>query len=276
MTYDRYIALGDSISIDLYPSYDNNGSEHFSAIRKIGAASLLFKNDNRLWPDFRGRDLSTLFPACEFVNDNTGAFPGTGATDNFTADGATTVDVHEHLKLITASDEATLITLTVGGNDLLTMIGVSGALRDEHMGDFRDENPSAAVAHRVEKILAALFEKRPHATVLLSTVYDPSDGTNMLPVRGEMLRLDIAAGWLRDYNDRLRKIAQSDSRIRLADIHAHFLGHGLTTTEENRWYWRDMIIEPSARGASEIRRVWLDALLEAPADELTRDLEVTG
>ena len=47
----------------------------------------------------------------------------------------------------------------------------------------------------------------------------------------------------------------------VADIHARFLGHGLTEPDPpRRWYWDDMIIEPNARGASEVRRLWLRAV----------------
>jgi hypothetical protein len=46
----------------------------------------------------------------------------------------------------------------------------------------------------------------------------------------------------------------------VADAHAHFLGHGVTAPEEERWYWKRSWIEPNAAGASEIRRLWLDAL----------------
>ena len=48
------------------------------------------------------------------------------------------------------------------------------------------------------------------------------------------------------------------------DVHRHFLGRGVTAAEGDRWYWRRNLIEPNARGASEIRRVWW-ALLEATA-----------
>jgi hypothetical protein len=52
----------------------------------------------------------------------------------------------------------------------------------------------------------------------------------------------------------------------LADVHRHLLGHGMTAAEPDRWYWRRNPIEPGARGASEIRRVWWD-LLEGFASE---------
>jgi len=55
-------------------------------------------------------------------------------------------------------------------------------------------------------------------------------------------------------------------RVLLADVHAHFNGHGVTAPESERWYWRRSLIEPNARGASEIRAVWLAALADAATD----------
>jgi hypothetical protein len=34
----------------------------------------------------------------------------------------------------------------------------------------------------------------------------------------------------------------------------------VTALDRDRWYWRRNMIEPNARGASEMRRVWLEAL----------------
>lgn len=49
--------------------------------------------------------------------------------------------------------------------------------------------------------------------------------------------------------------------VRIVPIHDHFLGHGLAEPDPDaRWYWRHSIIEPSARGASEVRRLWLESL----------------
>jgi hypothetical protein len=93
----------------------------------------------------------------------------------------------------------------------------------------------------------------------VSTVYDPSDQTNRLP--GYQRTLDREAEMLREYNEFVSKLATTDERLRLADIHQHFLGHGLTAPEDERWYLRESIIEPSARGASEVRRLWV-ALVE--------------
>lgn len=225
--FTHYIALGDSISIDIYPAADaeRRFAGRFST-DELGAVSLLVKNDDKLWPEFRGRSL------------------GIPVTD-LTADGATTESLLRQVERIDASDAPTLVTITAGGNDLLGHIGSRGP------------NPAPQIEARLRTAIARVLEQRPNATVLVGTVYDPSDGTNVLDGRG---RLDREAEWLADYNDRIRKLVTTDKRLKLADIHKHFLGHGLTAPLEERWYLRESIIEPSARGASEVRRVWLEAI----------------
>jgi hypothetical protein len=61
-------------------------------------------------------------------------------------------------------------------------------------------------------------------------------------------------------NDRIRDVALRTPDSAVADAYRHFLGHGVTAAEADRWYWHRSWIEPNAAGASEIRRLWLDAL----------------
>lgn len=224
-----YIALGDSISIDLYPAADV-ARRHPGKARtdRLGAASLLVENDDLLWPEFRGRDLKSRFPDIK-------------ATD-LTSDGATTQTLLWQVDRIPQSDEETLVTITAGGNDLLG-------------GD-----AAAPIANRLQKAIERVLDLRPNAIVIVGTVYDPSDGTNRLP--GVPGTLDREAKELRDYNDRVRKLIESDSRLRLTEIHGHFLGHGLTASERDRWYLQESVIEPNARGASEVRRLFLSNVLD--------------
>lgn len=225
----EYIALGDSISIDEYPRRETLQSG-------LGAASLFYRNDYAYWPEFAGRDLSSLFPNTRFVN--------------LTADGATTEDVIKWQLLQldrsgTMGAEA-IVTITAGGNDLL-----------DHLRD--DEPPPhlvSATASRLGQIVDEVLELYPRARVLLGNVYDPSDGTGVL--FGE--RFDRGAVWLAELNDAIRRIASEDDRIVLIDIHQHFLGHGITAPESDFWYWSGLIVEPNARGASEVRRLWLEAV----------------
>lgn len=233
-SFARYIALGDSISIDIYPAADaQRRYPGRASTDRLGAASLLYENDDTMWPEFRGRDLRSQLPSVRF--------------DDLTADGATTQSLLRQVERITPAPERTLVTITAGGNDLLGEIGFRGS------GD-----PVAPIAERLRAAVARVLELRPSSLVLVGTVYDPSDGTNRLP--GYQRALDREAEWLSEFNDFIRTLASTDPRLRLADIHRHFLGHGLTVPEDERWYLRESIIEPSARGASEVRRLWLDAL----------------
>jgi len=61
-------------------------------------------------------------------------------------------------------------------------------------------------------------------------------------------------------NAHVRRLAEGTPGVVLADVYRHFLGHGTSVPESDRWFWRRSLVEPNARGASEIRRVWLDAL----------------
>ena len=213
-----YIALGDSISIDLYPLHDAQLRHpgRFST-DKLGAASLLCRNDDKMWPEFKGRDLQPM--RCL----------------DLTADGATTVSLLRQVEQIQPSGEPTLVTITAGGNDLLGFLGSR-------------DNPVPEIAGRLKAAVLRVLELRPNATVILGTVYDPSNGTRRLP--GYARELTREAEWLDEYNEFVRTLVKSDPRLRLADIHKHFLGHP-------DWFLPESIIEPSARGASEVRRLWV-------------------
>lgn len=233
--FDRFLALGDSISIDRYPALDlsDQGREHPHS----GAVSLLYDNDDQLWPEFSGRDLRTLYPGITFERRR----------DDLTADGAVIGDVlRSQIPQLPAGDERTLVTLTIGGNDLLSSIGRRDAPPDL----------AGALLERLSTILGEIRKALPYALILLGTVYDPSDGTETL--YGQHLPQE--ARWLDQYNAGIRKMAAKIEEVRLADIHRHFMGHGMSAAPEDRWYWNRSIIEPSARGASEVRRLWLEAL----------------
>ncbi|MGH7670880.1 MAG: hypothetical protein ACRENQ_15445, partial [Gemmatimonadaceae bacterium] len=115
------------------------------------------------------------------------------------------------------------------------------------------------IAEAYEFLVDAIRRLRPNATLLLATVCDPSDGTALLPgVDAEKKSVRLEA--LAELNGRIRALAVGTPGARLADLHAHFLGHGADADPEDRWYWRRSPLEPNAIGASEVRRAWLDAL----------------
>lgn len=249
-----YVALGDSMSIDLYPALDVGEIDvavalerdaHAGAVAKIGAASLLYANDDARWPAEQGADLVSHHPGITF--------------DNLASDGATIGDVFgEQLPRLAESADETLLTLTIGGNDLLSAFA-NKPRRSLMEAIGRD------IGEAYEFLLDALRRARPNARIVLTTIYDPSDRIGRIPGvlddAGKM-PLDI----LDTLNDRIRSLAAGTPNTVLADAYVHFLGHGASVPEADRWYWRRSLIEPNAAGANEIRRVWRDALDAAELD----------
>ena len=258
MDFSHYIALGDSVSIDLYPALDAGEIDVAVALERdssagrvaaLGAASLFYRNDESRWPEESGNDLVSRCPASEY--------------ENFAMDGATIGDVFgEQLPRLMESEEPTLLTLTIGATDLFSAFM---------------NRPKASLADRIAKDVAEAFEfvvdsvrrTRPNSLLILSTIYDPSDRTAR--VRGVFdepgtLRLHA----LDSLNESIRTLARGTPGVLLGEVYGHFLGHGGTAPEAERWYWRRSPLEPNARGASEIRRVWMEALTAAEVLEEER------
>lgn len=131
-----------------------------------------------------------------------------------------------------ASDD--LVLVTIGGNDLLGGLAL-------------DPGPGLA---RFRARLAAFLDGLPRGRVLLGNVYDPTfrdDARNFLPVDPALPRRNLGL-----MNDLLAELAERHGA--LADVHGHFLAHG-----DPSWFVH--VIEPSLEGASEVRRVFLDAAL---------------
>ncbi len=238
MSFTHYVALGDSMSSDHYPTCDVRGLDlPPSRLDPLGAAALLYRNDDARWPEFRGRDLAHRSPGAGFTN--------------LTEDGAMIDDVAtEELSRLgrDSADPRILVTLTAGGNDLLDAL-LAGAPLDAAVG---------RIVRRYTDLVEAIRDELPRATLVLTTVYDPTDGTGRLPGLEAYGRLPLE--YLDRFNDHVRETARRTPGALLADVHRHFLGHGVTAAEGDRWYWAQNLIEPSARGASEIRRVWWEAL----------------
>lgn len=247
-SFDRYLALGDSISIDKYPSIDFTERTGKIAPAGLGAPSLLYRNNDEIWPEFTGQDLRTMYPKMQFQHGDS------LTTSDFTEDGWTTDDVMHDLEEIAPSTSRVLVTLTVGGNDLVMAIG--GRL----FPGGRGRTPVPEMEKRLVRIVDTLRERFPNGQLIVATVYDPSDGTNTLGPYSGGRKLEREAVWLREYNEFVRQLPRTRERVHIADIHAHFLGHGLSAKSDERWYWSGLIIEPNARGASEVRRVWLDTI----------------
>ncbi len=234
--FSAYIALGDSISIDLYPALDLDQPEN----TPIGASALLYKNQAKFWPQFEGLDLSTIYPGIEFVN--------------LTEDGATTWDLldGDYLNHIEKYfDSRVLITVTLGGNDALRLLSIDSDQPTKLTSE------AANIADRYRQVLSQLGEKFSDATMLLNSIYDPSDESGLMPhYPGFADKLPF----LKYVNEQIESCHARDNHHLFANIHDYFLGHGVTAEADQCWYWQGNPIEPSALGASELRGLWLQTL----------------
>jgi len=183
----------------------------------IDPGQLLVRNDDELFPEFRGQDLSSHGPAL---------------LEHRAVDGATVDSLPAQARSLPAREKTAAI-LTIGGNDLLR-----GLLVDPGPG-------IAAFATALDAFLRDL----PVRPVFLGNVYDPTFGDDTLNFTG------VDPALARENHRRVNAvIAELASEYgALVDLHAHFLTGDPT--------WCTHMIEPSLRGASEVRRCFLPHLL---------------
>jgi acyl-CoA thioesterase I len=183
----------------------------------IHPGQLIVRNDDKLFPEFKGRDVGSRRAA---------------RLEHRALDGATVDGLPSQARgLAPKGDSVALIT--IGGNDLLRGLAAD---RGRGMAGF-------------ESALDRFVKSLPIRPVIIGTVYDPTfgdDARNFLAVDAPLARTNH-----RRMNEALGSLAARYGK--LADIHAHFLAGDPT------WYVNT--IEPSLRGASEVRRVFLAHLL---------------
>ncbi len=159
---------------------------------------------------------------------------GPAALDARAVDGATVEDLAAQARGVQAGTRSVAL-LTIGGNDLLR-----GLASDSGRG-------ISLFADRLEHFLEAL----PIRPVLIGNVYDPTFGDDNQNFVGVPARL--ARANLRRVNDALAAAAARHGR--LVDVHSHFL------RGDPSWYVHT--IEPSLRGASEVRAAFWPAVRAA-------------
>lgn len=193
--------------------------------RGLDPGALIVKNADEVFPEFRGRDLTSQGPA-RLVHR--------------ARDGATVSDLGSQSRGLAAPEGPAAAIVTIGGNDLL-----GGLACDPGAGA-----GVVAFARAVDAFLDAL----PVRPVLIGNVYDPTfgdDAQNFLGVDPALARTNHGR-----VNAALARAAErlGPGRGRLIDLHAHFLAGGPS--------WFTMIIEPSLTGASEVRGAFLPAVLK--------------
>lgn len=179
----------------------------------VHPGQLIVQNDDRLFPEFRGKDLRSRGPA---------------QLEHRAQDGATVDDLPAQLRGLRPQDNGVAL-LTVGGNDLLR-----GLIVDQGRG-----------IDRFKADLDAFLRDLPIRPVLIGNVYDPSMGDDARNFLG--IDPKIARAAHRRMDQALAELAATYGE--LVDLHGHFL------TGDPSWF--TATIEPSLRGASEVRRCFL-------------------
>lgn len=177
----------------------------------VTPGGLLVRNEDRLFPEFRGQDLSSRGPA---------------RLEHRAVDGATMQDLPAQARGISGEGDA-IALVTIGGNDLL-------------FGGLVVDRGSGIVAF--ERQLNEFLYRLSIRPVYVGNVYDPTfgdDARNFLPIDPTVARTNH-----RRINEAVAEAAARHGV--LVDLHAHFL----TGSSD----WLTHTIEPSLRGASEIRR----------------------
>ena len=153
----------------------------------VHPGALIVRNDDALFPEFRGRDLQSHRPA---------------RLEHRALDGATVSELPAEARNIRPQGECVAL-VTVGGNDLL--LGLAG-----------DTGPGVTA---FEAALDDFLRGLPIRPVLLGTVYDPTFGDDRLNFLGMDPRV------ARANHTRVNGVigALAERYGRLVDIHAHFL-----------------------------------------------------
>jgi acyl-CoA thioesterase-1 len=154
----------------------------------VHPGQLLVRNDDRLFPSFKGRDLASRGPA---------------ALAHRAVDGATVAGLPRQAAGVAAPAGPAVALLTIGGNDLLR-----GLARDDGTG-------VRAFGEALERFLRDL----PIRPVLLGTVYDPTFGDDARNFLG------VDAALARANHRRVNAVIAALAPVygRLVDLHAHFL-----------------------------------------------------
>ena len=184
-----------------------------------------------------------IHPGQLIVRNDDGLFPefegrdlfsfGPAQLDHRAVDGSVVDSLPRQAKGIHVAGPAVAL-VTIGGNDLL-----AGLAADRGGG-----------VERFKQKLDAFLHALPVRPVLLGTVYDPTfgdDSRNFLNVGPSIARPNF---------NRMNKVIKelAPRYGQLVDIHRHFLGGDPS--------WFTQTIEPSLRGASEVRAAFLPAVLK--------------
>ncbi len=231
----EYIALGDSIA----------AGQVTSLPRSRGYPALVSTQLEKL-------DASSPDPtAVKSVN-----LAVSGETDeSFVSNGQLKNFQDEIASIKARGADLQLVTLTLGGNDILQLQNKSDADRESGLQRFRSSFPTV-----ISDVEQALGDLRP--TVVVTTYYDLTSGDPLVEKSD--------AWWVAQFNDVIRTTAKQHG-MNVADLEQPFHGH------IQDWTWYPLDIHPNNDGHAEIAKiVWQAAGLDQTAPTVTITKPVAG
>jgi lysophospholipase L1-like esterase len=174
--------------------------------------------------------------------------PATVTLDDLAVPGETTASflnggqlprAREAIASATASGSVLrVVTLTLGGNDLLNLSGASQAAKQAGLAQFKTNYPEALGA-----IKAALGSQKPD--IVVTTYYDLSEG--------DPTQQGADAWWVDQFDQVIRQTAAADG-AKVADLETAFRGHIA------QWTWYPADVHPNNAGHREIAKLVWQAL----------------
>ena len=248
-----FVNLGDSLAAGYY------------AGSGLSYKALLVKNNDTLYPQFKGKDLSSLFPTNLKVVDKSKS-------------GAVTKEILAQAKAVPGNPSGnTLVVISAGGNDFNDKIPtMTLALQTIAAG-----NQAAANLKALYQLFANKSKYPGKVTIAQLTIYDSTDGKGSIPqisgltgfcktIQGALGLLlgPVAITNLGTFNKILRTAA-TGAGVVVVDSHAAFLGHGFNYQDKTwkhykpgdptLWFHNDCA-HGNNRGHHELRRLIWKAL----------------
>ncbi len=239
------LGLGDSVT------------EGYSASPGKGYFDRLFANPPDEFEDMRGISLSAVIPG---LVDTNRAMSGTTSV--------------QHMKWqveklpVQSPERFGIVVMTSGGNDIIHNYGQSPPAECAMYGaTLAQAKPWIAnYERRLDDMFAAVTAKFPGGCeIFFGNIYDPTDGAGTAHVV-------LLPSWpdgpkvLAEYNAAIARAVARHRNIHLVDLHALFMGHGITCAQfwrstyraDDPHYWFSPIFEdPNDRGYDAARRAFL-------------------